>query len=127
MTDQAGGGVTDPAAVSWAELVLDALTDLHDAATEALPLPGLGDDVAEALTAFTPNELAGLADAVGYQLGIVRELPAPSPDLARLVEVEGAEVCTVHPDGILLETGPGWCDMGDAAADCTGSPLYRRP
>lgn len=44
-----------------------------------------------------------------------------------LFEVQGAETCTVHLDGIVLETGDGFCDMADDAPDveCGGGSLYR--
>lgn len=43
-----------------------------------------------------------------------------------LVEVQGAEVCTVHEDGVLLETGAGRCDEACDSRECIGAPLYRR-
>lgn len=42
-----------------------------------------------------------------------------------MVEVQGAETCLTHIDGVLLETGSGVCDMSDDDEECSGAPLYR--
>lgn len=37
-----------------------------------------------------------------------------------IVEVQGAETCLTHVDGVLLETGSGVCDMSNDSEECRG-------